>query len=267
MGKMSEISIDASCVQDFQRDGVAVIRGGFRSWVDPLRDAIDALMKKPSSYERSYQPEDGSALFFQDLCNWQRFDGFKAFVLSSGAANLARELMGAKKVQFFHDHVLVKEPGSSIPTPWHQDAPYYCASADQTVSFWMVLDHVEQDQSLRLVAGSHLLGETHKPQRFDGTDLYVGDTREKIPDIDAQIERYDIRSYALEPGDLVAFDFRTIHAAPGNHKFNTRRRAFSTRWLGDNAHFVDQGGKGSPPLEHLQLVTGDPLPYDEFPIF
>lgn len=26
---------------------------------------------------------------------------------------------------FYHDHVLVKEPGAESETPWHQDQPYY----------------------------------------------------------------------------------------------------------------------------------------------
>ena len=31
-------------------------------------------MSDPSPRERSYNPEDGSAPFFQDLCNWNRFE-------------------------------------------------------------------------------------------------------------------------------------------------------------------------------------------------
>ena len=33
--------------------------------------------------------------------------------------------MQSQTVQLFHDHVLVKEPGTSKDTPWHSDGPYY----------------------------------------------------------------------------------------------------------------------------------------------
>ena len=41
------------------------------------------------------------------------------------AAQISAELMQSETAQVFHDHVLVKEPGTSKPTPWHQDGPYY----------------------------------------------------------------------------------------------------------------------------------------------
>ena len=38
---------------------------------------------------------------------------------------LAQELMQSKKVNVFHEHVLVKEIGSKKRTPWHQDQTKY----------------------------------------------------------------------------------------------------------------------------------------------
>ena len=41
----------------------------------------------------------------------------------------------------------------------------------------------------------------------------------------------------------------------------------SFRWLGDDAIYVNRGGKTSPQYPHLinLLATGDALPEDEFP--
>ena len=63
--------------------------------------------------------------------------------------------MESNRAQFFHDHVLVKEPGTSKATPWHQDGPYYFIDGIQNVSLWSPLDIVK-DASLRCVSGSHL---------------------------------------------------------------------------------------------------------------
>lgn len=252
--------------QDFATDGVVLLRGLFADWVEPLRKGTEALMQAPSPLERSYTPKDGTARFFQDLCNWQRIAPFRDFVFNSPAAVVAAALMQSATARFFHDHVLVKEPGTSIATPWHQDAPYYCVDAPMSISFWIPLDSVPLETTLRCVAGSHRWGQMMRPKRFDGTYLYENDTMMEMPDIDANPEHYTIRAWAVEPGDAIAFDFRTVHSAAANTGQTSRRRAFSARWVGDDAVFHDRGGKGSPPFAHLRLRTGDAVEGDDFPL-
>ena len=62
--------------------------------------------------------------------------------------------MKSNQIQLFHEHLLVKEPGTTKPTPWHQDSPYYFVDGSQTVSFWSPIDKVTT-AALRCVAGSH----------------------------------------------------------------------------------------------------------------
>ena len=62
--------------------------------------------------------------------------------------------MNSDRVQLFHEHILVKEPGTSKETPWHQDNPYYFITGNQTISFWTPMEYVSS-ASLRCVAGSH----------------------------------------------------------------------------------------------------------------
>ena len=33
-------------------------------------------------------------------------------------------MMGCRRVNFFFDQLIVKEPGTAQRTPWHQDLPY-----------------------------------------------------------------------------------------------------------------------------------------------
>ena len=252
-------------VESFEKDGAVVLRGCFADWVEPLRTGVSLLMSKPSSRERSYHPEDGSAFFFQDLCNWRRIKEFDDFVRKSQAAKVAATLMRSKTAQFFHDHVLVKEPGSSVATPWHQDQPYYCVDGFQNVSLWIALDTIPAKISLQCVAGSHLSGKQHKPKRFDGSNLYEDDPLDEVPDIDNKRHQYKILNWGVTPGDAVAFNFRTLHGSAPNIT-NNRRRVFSARWVGDDATFVDRKGRGSPPFSHLTLKTGDTLCGPDFPV-
>jgi ectoine hydroxylase-related dioxygenase (phytanoyl-CoA dioxygenase family) len=257
--------MDPATVEAFAADGAVVLRGVFSDWVEKLRAGVAAVMDDPSPLERSYTPE-GSARFFQDLCNWQRIAPFREFVLHSPAAALAARLMGSREARFFHDHVLVKEPGTSLVTPWHQDMPYYCVGGRFNVSFWIPLDPVPRAASLECVAGSHAWGVTHKPQRFDGTDLYAGDARAPVPSIDARREDYRILGWALEPGDAVAFHFSVLHGAPATTKARDRRRVFSARFVGEGTVFVDRHGKGSPPFRHVTLRDGEALEGPDFPL-
>ncbi len=257
--------IDAATIDAFARDGAVLLRGAFAAWVDPLRQGVDEVMAAPSSLERSYQPA-GSVKFFQDLCNWQRIAPFRDFVERSPAAVLAAALMRSRSARFFHDHVLVKEPGTTVATPWHQDLPYYCVAGPCNVSFWIALDPVPRELCMECVAGSHAWPTIHKPKRFDGSDLYAGDDRAEMPDIGAGRSRYPILAWALEPGDAIAFHFATVHGAPATPHAAHRRRIFSARWVGDGTVFVDRHGKGSPPLAHVRLADGAPLEGADFPL-
>lgn len=74
----------------------------------------------------------------------------------------------------------------------------------------------------------------------------------------------DIREFAMEPGDAVAFNYMTLHGARGNTS-TTRRRAFSLRLVGDDARYVERPGRTSPPFPGHDMVAGQRLREDWFP--
>jgi hypothetical protein len=83
VGRKAEVIITDDVVADFQKDGVVVLRGVFADWVDTLAEGVAEVMKHPSPLERSYQPKDGSAAFFQDYCNWARIPALRAIRASA----------------------------------------------------------------------------------------------------------------------------------------------------------------------------------------
>lgn len=258
--------LDEQLVTSFRQDGAVLLKGLFLPFVEGAREAIEQNKAAPSWRERTYRPEtDDGAVFFQDYCVWSKFAGYRALVADSPMPAVAAQLMGSKTARIFHDHVLVKEPGSSVVTPWHQDRPYYLVRASQTVSFWVPLDPVPRERTIEYVAGSHRWGFDYRPKRFDGTDLYDGDLSESMPDIDANRDRFTILGWAVEPGDAVAFDFGVIHGAPANAS-PTRRRVTSIRWVGDDATFATRPGKTSPAYPELNYQDGDRFDGTEFPI-
>ena len=260
-----DTAVNETLIDEFQRDGCAVLRGLFTPWIEGLRAGVAENMASPSFRERTYVPDDGSARFFQDFCNWDRIQGYRALVTDSPMAKIAARLMRSRTARIFHDHVLVKEPGTSVVTPWHQDQPYYPVEGSQSVSFWVPLDPVPRERTIEYVAGSHRWGKDFRPDRFDGTRLYQGDTAESVPDVEANRDRFDIRGWAVEPGDAVAFAFRTLHGAPANAS-PVRRRVISLRWVGDDARFARRPGRCSPPFPELEYDDGARFEAPEFPI-
>ncbi|MCC5975695.1 MAG: phytanoyl-CoA dioxygenase family protein [Rubellimicrobium sp.] len=251
-------------IATYRRDGVVLIRGLFADHVEALRAGIDRNMADPGPFAAENLHPGEAGRFFDDYCNWTRIPEFEGVIRSSPAAAVAADLMGSDRVQVFHDHVLVKEPGTSKPTPWHQDGPYYFVEGAQTVSFWSPLDPV-REASLRCVAGSHLWPRPVLPKRWLANTDFYPDPELYMPVPDPDAEGMEVREWAMEPGDAVAFDFRTLHGARGNTA-TTRRRAFSLRLVGDDARYAERPGPTSPPFPGHGMRAGDRLREDWFPV-
>lgn len=257
------VTVTEDMVESYQRDGVVLIKGLWADWVEMLRAGIARNMANPTHQMATLKPgEPGS--FFDDYCNWMKVPEFAAVIRQSQAAEVAARLMRSERVQMFHDHVLVKEPGTAKATPWHTDGPYYFVEGRQTVSFWSPLDPV-REASLRCVAGSHLWPKDVLPTRWMAqTNFYPGkDDYMPVPDPEAEGMR--ILEWEMAPGDAVAFNFRTLHGARGNLAA-TRRRAFSLRLVGDDVRYVERPGPTSPPFPGHGMQAGQRLREDWFPV-
>lgn len=239
-----------------------MIPGLFARHVSALRAGVARNMDAPGPYASENRKDGETGRFFDDYCNWQRIPEFHGAIHDPAIAAAAGALMQSETVQMFHDHVLVKEPGTSMATPWHSDGPYYFVSGRQTISFWVPLDPV-MEASLRCVAGSHRWEKDVLPTRWTSQEAFFEGDYMKVPDPDA--EGMTVREWQMQPGDAVAFDFRTLHGARGNTA-NGRRRAFSLRLVGDDARYVTRPGPTSPPFPGHDMKEGDRLRDDWFPI-
>lgn len=257
--------IDQSDITAFQADGAVYLPGLFADWIDVIASGIERNLSEPGPYAAENTRPGDSGRFFDDYCNWHRIAEFRELIFDSPAADAAARLMASERVQLFHDHVLVKEPGTSTATPWHQDAPYYFVGGEQTISFWIPIDRVRRS-TLRLLAGSHHWPKPVLPTRWLSDDSFYpsGDEFIPAPEPDAEPGRYSILEWAMQPGDAVAFDYRTVHGARGNQSA-VRRRALSLRFVGDDARFVERPGPTSPPFPGHNMRAGQRLREDWFP--
>ena len=262
--------MDQQTIEAFHRDGVCVLRGILdQGWLDRLAAAVEANMASPGPYGKNHTEAGRPGAYFGDYVNWQRFPAFRQVCDEGPLGRIAGELMGARRTQLFHEHVLVKEPGTADPTPWHQDLPYYCMDGSKTVSLWVPLDPVTADVCPHFIAGSHKGSVTYVPRRFKTLEPLEGDTSTYVPfpDIDETRDADRLLAWDVAPGDAVAFDYHTLHNAPPNLAAR-RRRVISFRFMGEDCRYVARRHAVSPPFPELglSLAMGDPLPTDWFPV-
>jgi ectoine hydroxylase-related dioxygenase (phytanoyl-CoA dioxygenase family) len=256
-------------VEEFREKGVVCLRQLVDvAWLEVLARGVEKNLADPSPYGCRYTDEGSPGGFVDDYCNWQRISEYRDFVFESGIGEKVAELLESKSVRFFHEHVLVKEPGTREISPWHQDQPYYCVDGEKLGSVWLPLDPVPRSVCPEYVAGSHRWGKMFTPRKFMDHRPYEGsfEAFEAVPDIEAHRDDYEILSWDLEPGDAIAFHMKTVHGAPGTEKLETRRRAFATRWLGDDAVFAQRPFEVSPPFPEVVLEVGAPMEHESFPV-
>lgn len=261
--------LDEATVEQFWADGVTIVRGLFSpEEVDLIERGIERNLADPSPMFKVASRPDDPGRFVEDFCNWRRIEQFRRVAFESRAADVAAELMGSRQVRLYHDHMLVKEPGTKQDTPWHQDQPYYDVDGFNNCSMWAPVDPVAPESTLEFVAGSHRKGWLMPRTFMDAQAKWFPEgSLEEIPAIEAERERHDIRGWAMQPGDAVFFHMLTLHHSYGVPGTN-RRRAFSLRFLGDDMTYAPRQWICSPDFSghDLGLAAGEPMQGELFPV-
>jgi len=253
---------------DFERDGAVCVRQAFSADdVALARQAIETNLATLSPLAKRASAEQDGA-FIEDFCNWERIAPMERFIRESPAAAIAAELTGSQTIRLYHDHLLVKEAGTSQRTPWHQDQPYYNVAGSQNASMWFPIDPVPRVATLEFIAGSHL-GPWFMPRTFldEQARWFPEGSLAEMPDFSVDPERWPVIGWELEPGDAVFFNMATAHGS-GGVPGPGHRRVLSVRFLGDDMVHAPRAWRTSPPFPGLdaELPAGAPLDHRLFPI-
>lgn len=264
-----EFPLSRDTIEAYARDGAVVIRGAFNAAeLALLEQGIEHNLANLSPLALVASEPDDPGRFVEDFCTWQVNDAYRRILTESALPHIAAQLMQSTSARIYHDHLLVKEPGTRQPTPWHQDQPYYNVDGRQNVSFWIPVDPVPLASTLRFVAGSHA-GTWFMPRTFRDSQAkwFPEGTLAELPAIDAHPEVHRQLGWALEPGDFVAFQMLTLHASNGVGP-GQRRRVFSARYLGDDSRHAPRRWRTSPPFAGLEqdLPEGAVMDHALFPV-
>jgi len=271
--------------KEFRENGVVFIGAALDSnSLRMMEEAFNWSLAHPSPSAASFPQRDSAATFYQDLANPRATAPYLPMLQESAAADIAADLWGGREVWFMYEQVFLKQGGQSRRTPWHQDSSYLPIEGNQIAVMWITFEPVAKENSLEFVRGSHR-GVLYNGSRFDLDDdtapIYPDDVLPRLPNIEGDRARWDIVSWAVNPGDVLVFHPRMLHGgAPTNP--GQRRRTLSLRFFGDDAVYTPRSifGRSSAQPDRSEptdvpettfgklpraLSPGDPFRHPDFP--
>jgi len=281
---MEKTQLSPGQIDAYRRDGVvhlpAAVDG---ATIGRMLEAVEATMAAPSRFGGDITATGRPGRFFQDRHLFPGNETFRGFLYETPLAAMAAQATGSATVRAFYDHVFVKEPGTEEQFVWHQDRPYWAVDGTQICSTWLALTSADASSSaLEFVRGSHRWDRTFRPEYpalegrdpdeveellWSGVADHIRSFDDVCPDFEADPDLYDVAGFAVEPGDALLFDYRTVHRS-GPNRGTGRRVAISWRWLGDDAFWAPK--PGADPIvrpDDTFLEPGDPITDDDvFPV-
>lgn len=229
-------------VADFDRDGYFIARKLFSAdQVKALVDVIDHSLKPalaPVEFEADVHypgaPVSRTAPGGQTprrlLHAYGRDTLFQQVGRHPQVLKLLKALMKADQIRLSQNHhncVMTKHPGFSSVTSWHQDSRYWRFDRRELVSTWLALgQETRENGGLLVIPGSHILD--FESGQFDAS-LFL---RTDLADNEELLSRSV--AVELEPGDLLLFHSRTLHAAGQNETDVIKRSLVYTYRAEDN---------------------------------
>jgi ectoine hydroxylase-related dioxygenase (phytanoyl-CoA dioxygenase family) len=198
--------------------------------------------------------------------NWTSVPELAAIVMGAPLPELAAALLGATRINFFGDQLFVKEPASNRRTAFHQDAPYYHFTGNQSCSLWIPIDEVRLDSgAMGYVRGSHRW-PVYAANVFASQMPLPGSPEQRLPDIEGNERHYDIVYVETDPGDVIVHNVRTVHGSRANTTGHRARRALVARYTGDDVRYFERSYAPDTALKSASLKDGDRLDSPEFPL-
>ena len=247
-------------LEGFQRDGYIVARGlvseadvkkmrhvteiGLRDHVEPVE--YEAELRYPGA-PPSTDAEGGRTIRRLKQAQSRSFL-FTEWMIRPEILNRLKQLLGPLVVcpMAHHNCIMTKQPRYSSETGWHQDIRYWSFQRPELINAWIALGTERPENGcLQVIPGSHKL--VLDRNRLDD-ELFF---RKDLPENASLIETKKFVS--LEPGDVLFFHCRTLHAASRNSTNETKYSAVFTFRSADNLPLL---GTRSATLPELLLSPG-----------
>ena len=205
-------------IEKYNEDGVIFLKNKFDiKWIEKLKKGIEYDIKNPSPRFKSHTIKSNVPAYLEDYWTWDLVPEFKDFVFNSPYAEIASELMSAKKINLVMDNWFLREAGSKSSTPFHHDISYFDMEGTMCV-LWLPLEATRKDEGIAWVKSSHLWDKLFLRVLFkdghkvEGNECTIdGKKYELPPDVLGNKDKYEFLQWDFELGDAVIFDMRSLH--------------------------------------------------------
>lgn len=251
----SAVEFSAQEVEQFQQYGFAIAHGlagealrrrmsdvtqeGLLRHIEPIEYEVD--LHYPGAPESSQAPGGRTVRRLKQAHG--RDYVFTQWIQHPAIVGRLRQLLGPHLVcpLAHHNCIMTKEPRFSSDTGWHQDIRYWSYTRPELVSVWLALGPERQENGcLQLIPGSHRV--PYSRTAFDDALFFRTDLEENQPILADRVLA------ELDPGDVLFFHCRTLHAATRNFSGETKYSVVFTYRALDNPPLPGSRSAASPEL-------------------
>lgn len=190
-------------------------------------------------------------------------------VFQSPIPGCAAALLEKNVIYHVFDQMFYKEAGRILPTTFHQDTPYLQVEGFHLLRTWICCDPSPPDATVSVVRGSHLWNVTYSSRNNRGpveffaeapgqhdypsltSETAVDDGLPPTPDIESNRDSFDILSWDVQPGDVLAFNGNILHGSFGGIDLPHPRRALAVLWGSEDIRYRRRRVKAVPDLPDL----------------
>ncbi|WP_127579853.1 phytanoyl-CoA dioxygenase family protein [Paenibacillus koleovorans] len=225
-------------VKFYKENGYLLVRGVFNEdEVAAMRTSVDRIIQRAAAAKQDANhawqgdylpPEELKKLVLKGFHDVHYHDAVFLQALSHLNMTAVLSQLIGPNVQLHHSKMLVKPPENGAAFPMHQDHPYFPHEKHTMLAASVHLDDADFDNGcLHVIPGSHKSSLPHVGKHY----------------LDAK--QYPISAGLACPasaGDVLFFNYLTVHGSPPNRSERTRRNVlFQYRSADDfpteNVHF------------------------------
>ncbi|REE70482.1 ectoine hydroxylase-related dioxygenase (phytanoyl-CoA dioxygenase family) [Paenibacillus taihuensis] len=207
-------------VDFYNENGYLLVKGVFnKQEIIEMREAVDKIIDRAAraNMDQNHQwqgdflpPEELKKLVLKGFHDVQYHDAaFMRAMVHPNMVAVLSQLIGPN-VQLHHSKMLVKPPENGAAFPMHQDHPYFPHDNHTMLAASVHMDDADLENGcLHVIPGSHKQGPLqHVGRHYLNAKEYP--VSEGTPCI-------------AEAGDVLFFNYLTIHGSPANKSERTRR--------------------------------------------
>jgi ectoine hydroxylase-related dioxygenase (phytanoyl-CoA dioxygenase family) len=249
------IGVCAADIEAYRRDGAVLIRSALDADMRALIErGVEEAYRSPRATTKLGDAVGENGTVVRDYASLDS-PALQAVLTSGALGRVGAALMQTPSAQIILDQIFYKQQGVIIPTPWHQDTPFLRVRGESLIRLWTPCDRSPRALTVQVVRGSHrwnvvYSGKTRPPTK-DATETRtpsaVGDSwLPAPPDVAGHRDSFDIMTWDVEPGDILAFQGNMLHGADGHPGSDRPRRALAVLMGGPNLRYYKPGGKAFP---------------------